>query len=210
MCSSDLPTISVSPASQSNSNLPSFNPTDFELCIHTCNSLPCRNESQSFLWSRKQASLPRHALSSKKHRRCAPDCPGYRLLKMPVADAMKEPRRARCRPPTEAELALAAEEASRLSSSERTSEQKTEVEGESRREDLGEPNEAEEPDKGSPQEEGGGAQKEGEEDSQRKSHHPSNLGKRFRTREELYRSRRLRPRVAALPKLRDSGSGHDD
>lgn len=115
---------------------------------------------------------------------------------MPVADATKEPRRAKCRPPSEAELAAATEEASKASSSEQTAEQGTEVEGEMRREGSGEPEEVDELEEESPREEGV-AQKAGEEESPRKTYN-SNLGKRLRSRltdgEDPQRARKLRPR----------------
>ncbi|KAF9223407.1 hypothetical protein BS17DRAFT_781818 [Gyrodon lividus] len=103
---------------------------DYEVCIHTCNPFRCRNESRSFLWLRKRSALPRHALSTKRHHSCTPDCPGHRLLTMSVGDAMNEPRRAKCRPPSEVELALAAEEASHPFVDGREGEQDGENEGE--------------------------------------------------------------------------------
>ncbi|KAH0833314.1 hypothetical protein J3R83DRAFT_12380 [Lanmaoa asiatica] len=191
----------ASPVPQTSNNLLSFNSTDFELCIHTCNPLPCRNESQSFLWPRKQASLPRHALSAKKHRRCTPDCPGHRLLTMTVTDALKEPRSVKCRPPSEAELALAAEEAKRSPPTEPTSGPGTGVEVVGR-EGSGEPDEPDEPEEGSTREEEV-VQERGEEQSPRRTDILI-LGKRLRSRptdsEESQRARKLRPRISVTAK----------
>ncbi|KAG9315330.1 hypothetical protein JVU11DRAFT_4472 [Chiua virens] len=139
--------IPVAPGPQITSGPLIYTASEVEMCIHTCNSKPCRNESHSFLWPRKQASLPRHALSGNKHRTCTHTCPGHRLLSMPVTEAMREPRTAKCRPPSEAELALAAEEARKGPLSDRTGEKEVivEPEGGNRRGGSGEHEEIAEP-----------------------------------------------------------------
>ncbi|KAI9566782.1 hypothetical protein HD554DRAFT_2112389 [Boletus coccyginus] len=184
--------IPVSAVPQKNNDPLDFNLSDFEICIHTCNTLPCRNDSRSFLWPRKKPSLPRHVLSTKKHHLCTPDCPGHRLLNMPLADAMKEPRRAKCRLPTEAELALAAEEARSRAPSERTSEKGVGVEAVVRSEGSEEP---EEPEGESTREV---AQGEEEERPLRMGVLSTTLGKRLRARttdgEVSPRAKKRRPR----------------
>ncbi|KAG8213003.1 hypothetical protein J3R82DRAFT_11390 [Butyriboletus roseoflavus] len=195
------PSVPASPVPQTSNTPLSFNSTDFELCIHTCNPFPCRNESQSFLWLRKQASLPRHALSAKKHFRCTPECLGHRLLTMTVAEALKEPRSAKCRPPTEAELALAAEEVNGTPN-EATDEQGTGVEGISGAEGSGEPEEPENPEGSASEDEI--VQEKEEEQSPRKISDLLILGKRRRSRitdvEETQRARKLRPRISITTK----------
>ncbi|KAF8135058.1 hypothetical protein EV363DRAFT_851130 [Boletus edulis] len=190
------PSIRVSPAPQRTNHPLRFNPSDFEICIHTCNPVPCRNDSRSFLWPRRQPSLPRHVLSTKKHQWCAPGCPGYRLLNIPLADAMKEPRRAKCRPPTEAEIALAAEE---MPGIERIGEKGTRAEVTVRSEGSREPGEADEAEGESARE------SEGHEGVEERSPRMSALspGKRLRSRtdgEESQRSRKLRPRISLVAK----------
>lgn len=183
------PSVPTSPVPQTSNAPLNFNSTDFELCIHTCNPFPCRNESQSFLWLRKQASLPRHALSAKKHCRCTPECPGHRLLTMTVAEALKEPRSAKCRPPTEAELTLAAEEV-RTPSPEPTDEQGSGVEGISGHEGSSSSSESENPEGEEI------VQGKGEEQSPRKTE-VLILGKRLRSRvaggEESQRAKKRKP-----------------
>lgn len=112
---------------------------------------------------------------------------------MPPADAAKEPRGAKCRPPTEAELALAAEEA-RIPPSERESRESTGVEGVIENEGSGEPGEPDEPEGGTREEE---AQESGEERSPQSVALPAILRKRMRSRmtdgEETQRPRKRRP-----------------
>lgn len=108
---------------------------------------------------------------------------------MPLADAMKEPRRAKCRPPTEAELTLAAEETRRFPPPERPSGKVTRAEGAVGGEGSGEPEEPEE-------HEGGSAREE--ESQEREEERSEVLGKRVRSHatdgEESPRARKLRPR----------------
>jgi len=116
---------------------------------------------------------------------------------MPLADAMKEPRRAKCRFPTEAEIALAAEEASEMPVDERIGEK-----GTVRSEGSGEPGEADEVEGRSARESDPHEEPEGEEQSPRMS--ALSPGKRLRSRtdgEESQRSRKLRrPRHSLLAK----------
>lgn len=65
---------------------------------------------------------------------------------MPVTEATKQPRRAKCRPPSDAEIALAAEEISKLPANEQSGERGTGTDGENGLESSGEsegPEEAE-------------------------------------------------------------------
>lgn len=113
---------------------------------------------------------------------------------MPLADAMKEPRRAKCRLPTEAELALAAEEARSRAPSERTGEKGVGVEAVVRSEGSDEP---EEPEGGSTREDAQGEEEE-EERPLRMSALSTTLGKRLRARttdgEVSPRAKKRRPR----------------
>ena len=190
--------IRLSPAPQKSNTPPSINPTEFEICIHTCNGHLCRNDSRSFLWPRRQPSLPRHVLSTKKHLLCSPACPGFRFLNMPLVDAMREPRRVKCRSPTEAELALAEEEIRNMPSSQRI-EKGARVEGIVRSEGSGEPEGAEEHEGGSTGEE---EAQGGREERSTALSNPT-LGKRLRSRtdgEESQRSRKLRSRISLTAK----------
>ncbi|KAF8554386.1 hypothetical protein OG21DRAFT_1579471 [Imleria badia] len=117
-------------------------------------------------------------------------------------EASSEPRRAKCRPPTEAELALAAEEAMKFPPPERTSVKRTGVEGAVGGEGSGEPEEPEEPEGGSAREEE--AQEREEERSPRMVALSEVLGKRLRPHtsdgEESQRARKLRPRISITAK----------
>lgn len=121
---------------------------------------------------------------------------------MTVAEALKEPRIAKCRPPSEAELALAAEEANKTPPNEPAGEEGTGVEGVSGRECSGEPEEPEDAEEGSAREEEV-AQERGKDRSPRK---PDILflGKRLRSHptdsEESQRARKLRPRISITAK----------
>ncbi|KAF8442342.1 hypothetical protein L210DRAFT_3644462 [Boletus edulis BED1] len=111
-------------------------------------------------------------------------------------DAMKEPRRAKCRPPTEAEIALAAEE---MPGIERIGEKGTRAEVTVRSEGSREPGEADEAEGESARE------SEGHEGVEERSPRMSALspGKRLRSRtdgEESQRSRKLRPRISLVAK----------
>ena len=63
---------------------------------------------------------------------------------MPAAEAAKEPRKAKCRPPTEADLARAAAEADKVISTRKTRVQKAKEEEETRQEGSGESDDDEE------------------------------------------------------------------
>jgi hypothetical protein len=114
---------------------------------------------------------------------------------MPLADAMKEPRTAKCRPPTEAELALAAEETRRIPSSERAGEKGAGVDGVSGNEGSGEPEELDEPEGGSTREEE--ALERGKERSPQMTALSAMLGKRRRSRiTDGERVMKRRPRIS--------------
>lgn len=102
---------------------------------------------------------------------------------------------AKCRPPTEAELALAAEEARRIRPSERAGEKGTRVEGVSGKEGSGEPEEPDESEGGEEE-----AQEKGKERSPRTIALSAILGKRLRSRitdgESSQRAAKRRPRIS--------------
>lgn len=111
---------------------------------------------------------------------------------MSVSDAMKEPRRAKCRPPTETELAAAAEEVS-----ERSGERGIE---ETRRSSSGEAEEPEEPEDGSLQEDEP-IQIPGEKELPRKT---KIARKRLRSRltdgDEFHRAQKRKTRISLITK----------
>lgn len=114
---------------------------------------------------------------------------------MPAADATKEPRRVKCRAPTEAEIALAVEEASKMHHGQRTSE-RNRAEGAVERGGSGEPEEPEEAEGGSAREEE--SQERGEDQSSRMTSLSAILGKRVRPRSQDSgeRAKKLRPRIS--------------